>query len=314
MRVRRASSTAKDEKALDAIVGGLDMVDRKETNPKDAIGSSKLPLHLWPMIATMYGSLGLLDGALKYGRSNFRAMGVRISVYVDALYRHVSAYFEGEDFDPDSGLPHLAHALACLAILVEAHAKGNAVDDRQYPTQYRVLVQELTPHVERLRKLRAGCDVKHYTITDASPSAQALPVIRVAVGVIVDRQGRVLLQKRSLRDENFGGLWECPGGGVEQGEGVTHALHRELFEELGLTHCEIAYPPIWTGGSYGYQGREFEFSFFAVRKWSGPPSARDGQAGLRWSTPVRARTMALTPANAMAWPAIEKYARERRPK
>ena len=49
----------------------------KPTNPKDAVGSDKLPLHLWPTTATVVGALGLLDGALKYGRSNFRAVGVR---------------------------------------------------------------------------------------------------------------------------------------------------------------------------------------------------------------------------------------------
>lgn len=139
----------------------------KPTNPKDMIGSGKLPLHLWPATATIYGSLGLLDGALKYGRSNFRAVGVRASIYVDAAKRHLDAWFEGEDTDPDSGLPHFAHALACVAILIEAQVKGNLTDDRMYPTDYRQLVQDMTPHVARLKALYADRPApKHYTIED----------------------------------------------------------------------------------------------------------------------------------------------------
>lgn len=138
----------------------------KPMNPKDAIGSSKLPLHLWPETATVLGSLALLDGALKYGRSNFRAIGVRSSIYYDAARRHLTAWFEGEDVDPDSGLPHLAHALACLAILVDAQAAGKLNDDRMAPGGYRYLIDAMTGHVERLKQLHAGKEPKHYTIAD----------------------------------------------------------------------------------------------------------------------------------------------------
>jgi hypothetical protein len=143
----------------------------KPTNPKDAIGSDKLPLHLWPETATALGCLGLLDGACKYGRANFRAIGVRASIYVDAVKRHVNAWNEGEEVDPDSGLPHLAHALACLAIIVDAEAAGKLNDDRQYPGGYRALVTELTPHVARLKALHAGKSPKHYTIATKRPEA-----------------------------------------------------------------------------------------------------------------------------------------------
>ncbi|MFE1815612.1 dATP/dGTP diphosphohydrolase domain-containing protein [Metapseudomonas otitidis] len=142
------------------------MTDTKPTNPKDAIGSGKLPLHLWPATATALGSLGLLDGMLKYGRSNFRAIGVRASIYYDAACRHLNAWFEGEEEDPDSGLPHLAHALACLAIIVDAKAAGKLNDDRCTPGGYRNLVSELTGHVSRLKDLHAGKSPTHYTIQE----------------------------------------------------------------------------------------------------------------------------------------------------
>jgi hypothetical protein len=136
----------------------------KPTNPKDLIGSGKLPLHLWPVTATALGSLGLLDGMLKYGRSNFRAVGVRASIYYDAASRHLNAWFEGEAVDPDSGLPHLAHALACLAIIVDAEAAGKLNDDRMHPGGYRELINSLTPHVARLKEVHADKSPQHYTI------------------------------------------------------------------------------------------------------------------------------------------------------
>jgi hypothetical protein len=113
------------------------------------------------------GCLGLLDGMLKYGRQNWRAAGVRASIYVDAAKRHLDAWFEGEDHDPDSGLPHLAHALACLAILVDSQAAGNLNDDRAFPGGYRHLVDKLTPLVPILKELHSDKNPKHYTITGA---------------------------------------------------------------------------------------------------------------------------------------------------
>lgn len=145
----------------------------KPTNPKDAIGSNKLPVHLWPETATLLGSLAFMDGALKYGRSNFRAIGVRSSIYYDAARRHLAAWFEGEDVDPDSGVPHLGHALACIAILVDAEAAGKLNDDRMHPGGYRKLVSALTPHVERLKAMHAKHDPKHYTIADTPVADRA---------------------------------------------------------------------------------------------------------------------------------------------
>jgi hypothetical protein len=142
--------------------------DTKPTNPKDMIGSNKLPLHLWPETATATGCLAMLDGALKYGRSNFRAIGVKATIYADACKRHINHWLEGRDIDPDSGAPELAHALACLAIIVDAQAAGKLTDDRLVRGGYAKLVKDLTPHVARIKALHAHRDPKHYTIADSS--------------------------------------------------------------------------------------------------------------------------------------------------
>ncbi len=137
--------------------------DTNPLNPKDVIATNKIPIHLWPTTATAMGAIGLLDGRFKYGNANWREAGVRASVYVSACQRHLAAWFEGEDSDPDSQLPHLAHALACLAILVDAQAANKLTDDRQYPGGYRKLMDELTPLVAKVNaKYKDQPEPKHY--------------------------------------------------------------------------------------------------------------------------------------------------------
>lgn len=141
----------------------------KPTNPKDIVGSDKIPLHMWPETATLGGALALLDGALKYGRTNWRFAGVKASIYFDAAKRHLNAWFdEGEDEDPDSGLDHLFHALASIAILIDAKAAGKLTDDRMIHGGYRKLVEELTPMVSKLKSRHQGRNPKHYTIEDSA--------------------------------------------------------------------------------------------------------------------------------------------------
>lgn len=141
-------------------------VELKSTNPKDLIGSDKIPLHLFPETATVYGAMALLDGALKYGRANWRAAGVRASIYIDAAKRHLSKWFEGQDIDEDSGLPHLAHALACIVILIDAYEAKKLKDDRMYKGGYIELLKRMTPEVKRLKEKYKDKNPKHWTIED----------------------------------------------------------------------------------------------------------------------------------------------------
>lgn len=106
------------------------MSAKKDTNPKDAVGIAKVPFSTVP--TQVVGELGLamMEGALKYGRHNFRVAGVRASVYYDAALRHLAAFWEGQDIDPDSGLPHVVKAMACMAVLRDSQIQGNWNDDR----------------------------------------------------------------------------------------------------------------------------------------------------------------------------------------
>ena len=141
--------------------------DVKQTNPKDALGALKLPLSLWPPTATAMGSVAMADGMLKYGRANFRAIGIRASIYVDAAFRHIQAWNEGEECDPFTGVPHLAYALASLAIIVDARAAGKFVDDRPIQGGYKTVIDDLAPLIGKLKELyRDRPEPKHYTIAD----------------------------------------------------------------------------------------------------------------------------------------------------
>lgn len=104
-------------------------------NPKDAIGSAKAPCCTVPATVTAELGLAMFEGALKYGRHNYRAAPVRASVYVDAARRHIDAWFDaGQNDDPDSGLSHLAKAMACYGIIRDAQINDTLIDDRPPPS------------------------------------------------------------------------------------------------------------------------------------------------------------------------------------
>lgn len=143
-------------------------VETKLTNPKDIIGSSKLPLHLFPPTARAYGAIAFSEGALKYGRNNFREAGVRASVYYDALGRHMDAWLEGQDCDPVTKVPHLANAIACIAILIEAVELGNLQDDRNFPGGYFECKEKMSPILAHLKELFKKETPRHFLIGDAN--------------------------------------------------------------------------------------------------------------------------------------------------
>jgi hypothetical protein len=111
----------------------------KPTNPKDIIGSDKLPLGLIPGATKAYLSIGHLEGDLKYGRVNWREAGVRTTIYLDALERHIEKFKAGEWEDPVTKIPHLANALACISIIIDAAHAGKLEDDRPKPNTGYVL-------------------------------------------------------------------------------------------------------------------------------------------------------------------------------
>jgi len=103
------------------------------TNPKDLLGMKKVNLHLVPPASILYQALAMEDGAVKYGPYNWRQNKVIATIYIDAAQRHLLQWLDGEENASDSGKPHLAHALACIGIIVDALETGNLVDNRPTP-------------------------------------------------------------------------------------------------------------------------------------------------------------------------------------
>lgn len=103
----------------------------KDGNPKDAIGTRKWrQFFTIPQRVMWEVGVALLEGAMKYGRHNYRPAGVRASVYTDAAMGHISQWIEGEDIDSDSGLSHITKAIASLVVLRDGMIEGNFEDDR----------------------------------------------------------------------------------------------------------------------------------------------------------------------------------------
>lgn len=127
--------------------------DSKPTNPKDIIGTDKVPLGLVPGTTMAYLAVAHLEGDLKYGRVNWREAGIRTMIYVDACYRHIEKFKNGEYADPQTQVPHLANALACLSIIVDAHESGKLIDDRPKPAPVPAVIDRLAGIVGHLRKL-----------------------------------------------------------------------------------------------------------------------------------------------------------------
>lgn len=139
----------------------------KDTNPKDAIGSTKLPMHLIPGTAKAALALAFLEGALKYGKYNWRVAGVRASIYSDALERHLEKWKNGEDEDPHTRVPHLASIMACAAILIDAALVGKLTDDRPPRAPASEYIDTLATHVAYLKDLYEGENPHQYTIEDS---------------------------------------------------------------------------------------------------------------------------------------------------
>jgi len=102
----------------------------KPTNPKDMAGVRKAPMSTVPANVLVEIGVAMLEGASKYGRHNYRAVGVRGSVYYDGVMRHLMAWWEGEDLDPDSGMSHVTKAITSLVVLRDAMMQGKFTDDR----------------------------------------------------------------------------------------------------------------------------------------------------------------------------------------
>lgn len=117
-------------------------------NPKQKYGDKKLPVHLVPPALVLGAARALGEGAVKYNPYNFRKDMVESMTYAGAILRHILAWIDGEDLDPESEYPgktHLDGVAGSLAILMDAMYSGNVIDNRPPPGPGAAMVRTPEP-------------------------------------------------------------------------------------------------------------------------------------------------------------------------
>jgi hypothetical protein len=111
-------------------------------NPKEVLGDKKVPFRFLPRAALIPVAYVMKTGADKYGWWNWRQNPVKMGAYLEAIERHLSALYDGEDIDPDDGEDHIAHLIATAMVLLDAKLSGMMTDDRPFPGPSGRLIQE----------------------------------------------------------------------------------------------------------------------------------------------------------------------------
>ena len=127
--------------------------------------------------------------------------------------------------------------------------------------------------------------------------------MRVAVGVVFNTQGQVLVGQRTVRDQYFE-QWEFPGGKLEQGETAEQALVRELAEELGVE--VISQEPL-IELTHDYPDRKVELLVYLVTSYQGEPTGKENQA-LSWLSPSKLNQINFLSGNQKIIDAVQAIA------
>ncbi len=122
-----------------------------------------------------------------------------------------------------------------------------------------------------------------------------VPIVLVAAAALVDQDNRVLLAQRPP-GRPLAGLWEFPGGKVEDGETPEAALVRELMEELHIDVCLTCLAP-YTFASHRYETFHLLMPLYICRTWEGDIHPREGQT-VAWVRPQRLSDYSMPAADA----------------
>ena len=144
----------------------------KDTNPKDQAATTRLDMTLFPDTAVAYGALAMTEGDLKYGGFNYRVAGVRVSVYVAAIKRHLAKFYNGEWADPKTGVPHLASILGCAGVLVDGFEMKNVTDDRPPSVDMDKLLTEFEARVSALQQLFPSGPARYTQVVVGGPHCE----------------------------------------------------------------------------------------------------------------------------------------------
>ena len=127
-----------------------------------------------------------------------------------------------------------------------------------------------------------------------SSSKLRVPTVVVAAVALFDTDGRVLVAQRP-EGKSMAGLWEFPGGKLEQGETPEEALIRELREELAIETVESCLAP-FTFASHAYNDFHLLMPLYVCRKWDGKITPGERQQ-IKWVEPMRLSDYPMPPAD-----------------
>ena len=137
---------------------------------------------------------------------------------------------------------------------------------------------------------------------DMVTGQEARVVVDVAVGVLLQADGRFLLTSRP-EGKVYAGYWEFPGGKLEAGESVEQALRRELQEELGIT---IGAAEVWKTQMVDYPHALVRLHFCKVFDWQGALQMREAQSHVWQTLPVAVTPVLPGTIPVLAWLAQER--------
>jgi 8-oxo-dGTP diphosphatase len=126
-------------------------------------------------------------------------------------------------------------------------------------------------------------------------SEPARRLLLVAAAALVDGDGRVLIAQRP-EGKSLAGLWEFPGGKVEEGETPEAALIRELREELGIEVTPACLAP-FVFASHSYEAFHLLMPLYLIRRWSGSVVPTE-HAAVKWVRPTKLADYPMPPADA----------------
>ena len=121
-----------------------------------------------------------------------------------------------------------------------------------------------------------------------------MKTVLVVAAALIDTDGRVLIAQRPS-NKSMAGLWEFPGGKINEGEKPENALVRELNEELGINTWRSCLAPL-SFASYTYDDFHLLMPLFVCRKWEGTPTPMEGQV-LKWVDKNNLTNHSMPPAD-----------------